>query len=348
MDFGFYDAVGAWPIAGGEGEVFGCSLQAVEALRDALLEDAKPQNFFAKEKLAVSALSSDKSEYAYHDDVNTCRKDILEGEYFQANLSRQLTAILEGAVLERGDAAYLYEYMCAANPAAFSCLMQYEQEAYLSNSPERFFNIITSGGTRRVVAEPIKGTRQRSHDPEEDLQLIRGLARSEKDRAENIMITDLVRNDLSRICEDGTILEEKICDVQTYAHVHHLVSRVSGVLRPGQTAADILKASFPCGSITGAPKVRAMQAIADIEGRPRGIYCGSIGYVDDRGGADFSVAIRTATASKKDGALQLSYGSGGGVTVLSDPEEEWRETEAKAIIFQKLVDGLNVPGPSVP
>jgi len=150
-----------------------------------------------------------------------------------------------------------------------------------------------------------------------------------------------MRNDLSRICRDGTVHEDFICKLVSHAAVHHMVSRISGDLRPGLSAVDALKALFPCGSITGAPKVQAMKAIGEVEKRGRGPYCGAIGYMDDRGGAEFSVAIRTAIVTHGGDGAEILIPVGGGVTIRSDPEAEYRETlvKAKTILSALSLDG---------
>jgi para-aminobenzoate synthetase component 1 len=186
---------------------------------------------------------------------------------------------------------------------------------------------------RTVEARPIKGTRRRASSPARDAELARELASSEKDRAENVMIVDLLRNDLSRVCLPGSVAVPVLCGVESYASVHHLTSVVTGHLKPGLDIADLVAASFPGGSITGAPKIRAMEIIGEIEGEDRGIYCGSIGWIGFDGCADLNIAIRTMSF---DGET-LSFGAGGGITLLSKPDEEYEETLAKAErLFQPL------------
>lgn len=249
---------------------------------------------------------------------------IAAGAFFQVNLSQRFRTQAAAARpydlyrrLAEGDAPFA-AYLCGAAAAV------------ISNSPERFFAVRPAGGGFRVIAEPIKGTRPRGRTSQEDAALAAELLASAKDRAENVMIADLTRNDLSRVSEDGSIDEEAICELSSRAGVHHLVSRISGRLRPGLTPIDILAAMFPCGSITGAPKVEAMRTIAELEGAGRGPYCGAIGYVDDRGAADFSVAIRTLVAEPTSAGLAVSFAVGGGVTLRSDPEAELEETLIKA------------------
>ena len=189
-------------------------------------------------------------------------------------------------------------------------------------SPERFLRV----DGREVETRPIKGTRQRSSAPEADLYTRDELRESAKDQAENVMIVDLLRNDLSRVCRPGTIRVPQLCAVETYETVQHLVSEVRGELREGCDFFDLLAATFPGGSITGAPKVRAMEIIHELEQRPRGPYCGSLFWCGFDGQADSSILIRTMLHR----AGRVSFGVGGGVVAQSDPAAEYNETLHKA------------------
>lgn len=273
--------------------------------------------------------ASNFSRDAYCGAVSEVIERIRNGDLFQANISQRLQMRSHGPI----DA---YGLFCAAAPqssSAFGAVFALGGADVISLSPERFFAVRPDpSGRLAITAEPIKGTRPRGETQEEDARLRADLIADPKDRAENIMIADLIRNDLSKICDDCSIREEAICEAIAYATVHHLVSRISGRLRRGVNAADALGALFPCGSITGAPKVEAMKAIAAVEKTGRGPYCGAIGYIDDGGGADFSVAIRIAVA--EDGRLSIPVG--GGVTLRSDPEAEYEETLAKARQFLLL------------
>jgi para-aminobenzoate synthetase component I len=200
----------------------------------------------------------------------------------------------------------------------------------ISASPERFLHVTRSGF---VETRPIKGTRPRGVGPEHDAALGQALAESAKDRAENLMIVDLMRNDLSRVCAPGTVRVSELFSLERYATVHHLVSTVVGQLEPGYDALHLLRAAFPGGSITGAPKLRAMEIIAELEPSQRSVYCGSIGYFSLTGDLDTSIAIRTAIV--RDGRVYFS--AGGGIVVDSDPEQEYRETLDKA---RALIDAL--------
>ena len=275
------------------------------------------------------------SEYAAQ--VAHIRERILAGDLFQANLSRELTVEWPGAT--RADVAGFAERLLTQTNAPFGAILHDgPNRTIVSASPERFFRVERLGdGRLKVIAEPIKGTRPRHADPVVDRAAAEELLGSEKDRAENVMIADLVRNDLSLVCEDESITVERLCELRSFATVHHLVTTVTGILRPGRTALDALRAQFPCGSITGAPKLAAMDLISELEQRERGIYCGAIGYVAADGSADFSVAIRTATVDYHAGGATIRYGVGGGVTALSDPGEEYRETEDKAADFLRAL-----------
>lgn len=212
--------------------------------------------------------------------------------------------------------------MQAVNPAPFSGYLRLGDLVVASSSPERFLRLDGD----RVETRPIKGTRPRGVSPADDDALAAALAASEKDRAENVMIVDLLRNDLSRVCRDDGVEVPSLCAVERFATVMHLVSTVTGRLRPGLGPVDLLEACLPGGSITGAPKIRAMEIIAELEGTRRGAYCGALGWIGFDGGLDTSVVIRTCTV--RDGTVAFS--AGGGVVADSDPAAEYEETLDKA------------------
>src|SRR5581483_3473974 len=217
----------------------------------------------------------------------------------------------------------LYGRLRKTNPAPFACYFDAGDFQIVSASPERFLKVSPGG---EVVTQPIKGTRPRGRTSEEDAANVRELVASLKDRAENVMIVDLLRNDIGRVCEYGSVAVPRVCEIETYRYVHHLVSEVRGKLRPGMTPFDLLRAAFPGGSVTGAPKVRAMEIIAELEPTARGPYCGSVGYIGFDGAMDTNILIRTFTAGR--GWLQFPVG--GGVVADSDPEREYEETLHKA------------------
>ena len=261
-------------------------------------------------------LRSNFTREGYLDAVARVIAYVRAGDIFQANLSQRFQAPLMGTPLE------LYGRLRGRNPAPFSAYLDCGEFVVASSSPERFLRVQDG----RVEARPIKGTRPRGTEPEEDAALAVALAESEKDRAENVMIVDLVRNDLSRVCRPGTVRAPELFTVEQYATVQHLVSTVVGDLEPGHDAWDLLRAAFPGGSVTGAPKVRAMQIISELEPTPRGIYCGAIGYWSVSGAVDTSIAIRTCLVRD----AQVCFHAGGGIVADSDPAEEYAETLDKA------------------
>ena len=265
---------------------------------------------------------------AYEAKVATIAAAILAGDLFQANLSRRLSA----SFAERPDPGTLFAQLTAGTDAPYAAMIALDEGAVLSASPELFLDVRGD----RVAAEPIKGTRPRGAAPEADAALAADLAASEKDHAENVMIADLMRNDLSQVCQDGTMAEVAVCALRTLPRVHHLYSRIEARLRPGVSAFDALAAAFPCGSITGAPKLAAMRLIAELEGEGRGPYCGTV-FAVTREQAVFSVPIRTGVLTYGAKGARLDVRTGGGVTALSDPAAEYAETEDKAYPFDLMV-----------
>jgi para-aminobenzoate synthetase component I len=239
------------------------------------------------------------------------------GDCFQVNLSQRLLAPFAGSPLE------LYGRLRERNPAPFAGYFDLGDFVVASASPERFLRVTSAG---EVETRPIKGTRPRGRTPEEDAANRADLLASPKDRAENVMIVDLLRNDLGRVCEYGSVRVAKVCELESYRTVHHLVSEVRGRLRPGSGPFDLLRAAFPGGSVTGAPKVRAMEVIAELEPTARGPYCGSLGYVGFDGAMDTNILIRTFTV----GGGWAQFPVGGGVVADSDPAREYEETLHKA------------------
>lgn len=261
---------------------------------------------------------SNFSRAAYVEAIARTVDYVLAGDIFQANVAQRFLADLPADF----DPWAFYRRLRTRNAAPFAAYLAFGDVTVCSSSPERFLKLEGD----RVEARPIKGTSKRWADPHADGSSSRALLDSEKDRAENVMIVDLLRNDLSRVSRPGTVEVPKLCGLETYASVHHLVSVVTGRLREGLGVAELLNASFPGGSITGAPKLRAMEIITELEGHARGVYCGSIGWIGFSGDADFNIAIRTATLSKGKAQFQ----AGGGITALSDPAAEYDETLTKA------------------
>jgi para-aminobenzoate synthetase component 1 len=252
---------------------------------------------------------------------------IRAGDCYQVNLARRFSAEFGGDPF----AAYLRLREIAAAP--FSAYLESATGAVLSLSPERFL----AAENGQLLTQPIKGTAPRSADAEIDRQLAETLQQSEKNRAENLMIVDLLRNDLGRSCAPGSIHVEQLFELQSFATVHHLVSSIRGNLRPGLHALDALRNCFPGGSITGAPKIRAMQIIDELEPHPRSVFCGAIGYVDAGGRMDTNITIRTLLACDQ----TLYAWAGGGIVADSQADDELRETRDKiepllrALVLQK-------------
>jgi para-aminobenzoate synthetase component 1 len=261
-------------------------------------------------------VSSNFTKQSYLDAVSRAIEYIRAGDAFQVNLSQRLLSPAST------DSKSLYLRLRQRNPATFAAYFDLGDFQIASASPERFVRV----RQRQVEARPIKGTRQRTALPEADFFAAEDLRQSEKDRAENVMIVDLLRNDLSRVCQPASVQVTQLCDLEVYEYVQHLVSAICGELAADKTSLDLLRASFPGGSITGAPKVRAMEIIAELEPTARGAYCGSLGYVGFDGSMDLSILIRTITAGR--GWWQFPVG--GGIVAQSNPQHEYEETWHKA------------------
>lgn len=257
---------------------------------------------------------------------------IQAGDCYQVNLARRFSVRAEG------DPWTAYRRLRELSPAPFSAYLSTPAGVVLSASPERFLRV--RGGA--VETSPIKGTAPRGATPEEDLALAEALRCSPKDRAENLMIVDLLRNDLGRTCAIGSVRVESLFELRTFANLHHLVSTVCGRLAEGQDAVSLLRGAFPGGSITGAPKIRAMEIIEELEGERRGVYCGAIGYLGLNGAMDTSIAIRTAVHRRG----RLWFWAGGGLVADSDPDQEWAEIEVKARPMLELVDSFRAEWPA--
>ena len=249
---------------------------------------------------------------------------IHEGDCYQVNLAQRFSAKCEG------NPWTAYETLRHINPAPFSAFLDFPMVQVLSSSPERFLKV-TDGV---VETKPIKGTRPRSPNPEEDMYSLQALQESLKDRAENLMIVDLLRNDIGKNCQPGSVHVPHLFATESYATVHHLVSTVRGQLTKGQHALDLLRGCFPGGSITGAPKIRSMEIIEELEPHRRGIYCGSIGYIGYDGNMDSNIAIRTLVHSDQ----CIRFYAGGGITVDSDSEKEYQECYHKAAAMLTLLN----------
>jgi para-aminobenzoate synthetase component 1 len=254
---------------------------------------------------------------------------IAAGDIYQANYTQRYQEPLPCPPDE------LYGRLCAAHPMPFSALLQWDDLSIVSNSPERFLrcknNILT--------AQPIKGTARRGGTQQEDEYSKEALRTSTKDRAENVMIVDLLRNDLGRVCQWGSVRVPQLFEVQSFPTLHHLVSTVNGELRPECDAVDAIRACFPCGSITGAPKIRAMQIIDELEPMRRGLAMGAIGYFGFNGDMDWNVAIRTITCTQ----ATAYYHVGGGIVADSTPQDEYAEMLLKARALRQSLQAVALP-----
>jgi para-aminobenzoate synthetase len=267
-----------------------------------------------------------RSRERYLEDVTACKQRLRDGESYEICLTNRIVAAA------RPEPLSLYRALRRANPAPYAAFLRCGETAILSSSPERFLRIDPGGA---VEAKPIKGTAARAEDPEEDTRAAEALHGDEKNRAENLMIVDLLRNDLGRVCRVGSVSVPRLMEVESFETVHQLVSTVHGRLRDGVSAPDCIRACFPPGSMTGAPKERTMAIIDELEGEARGVYSGAIGYLGLSGGCDLSVAIRTIVI---DGAGEVGIGSGGAIVNQSDPEAEYEEMLLKAWAPMRAID----------
>jgi anthranilate synthase component 1 len=269
------------------------------------------------EGFRVKSIQEEDPE-AYLERVRRGKEYVAAGDIYQTNLSRPWHVEID----RDPDVAALYNRLCTTNPAPFAALAQWRGVTIISSSPERLVRV----EGRRVDTRPIAGTRPRSRRPGDDVAEMAALVEHPKERAEHIMLIDLERNDLGRVCEAGTVRVDELMTIESYAHVHHIVSNVSGILRPDVTPIKALRAVFPGGTITGVPKFRCMQIIAELEGVGRGAYTGSLGYLDRNGTMDLNILIRTMTLMGR----QIEFRAGAGIVADSEPRRELGETRAKA------------------
>lgn len=259
-----------------------------------------------------SPWQANMNQHEYCDRFSKIQAYLRSGDCYQINLTQRFTAHYSG------DEWQAYQILCKHNQAPFSGFMRLDKSAILSVSPERFLSLTHD----QIETKPIKGTRPRSVDPETDLAAKNELQHALKDRSENLMIVDLLRNDIGRVSVPGTVTVPKLFEIESFPAVHHLVSTITGTLAPELNACDLLSACFPGGSITGAPKVRAMQIIEELEPQRRNAYCGSLFYISQNGRMDSSITIRTLIASEQ----KIHVWAGGGIVADSEADAEYQET----------------------
>ncbi len=340
--FGFYDLILAFDNL--QGKAYVISTGFPELRETERIERATKRLNEVKDKLADVSSSDTEAPFMpvsapmkqvtvkgnfthekYVDMVEKARQYIIAGDIFEVNLSQRFEAEFSITPYE------LYRRLRQINPAPFACYLGFDEVSVVSASPERFLRVQGDW----VETRPIKGTRPRGKTPEEDKALANELLSSSKDRAENVMIVDLERNDLGRVCRFGTVKVTELAILEVFPTVFHLTSTVLGRLREGKSCIDLLKATFPGGSITGAPKVRAMEIIDELEPTKRSVYTGNIGYLSFNGNLDLNIAIRTFLVKGSSAYFQV----GGAVVYDSDPEAEYQETLDKA---RALINALNM------
>jgi len=327
LEFRFFDAICVREVATGTSRILACDEGAADRL--AALMDRPAAR---RAPPAVGALAAETDRASHEASVERIKRYLHAGDAYQVNLARRLSATVAAgdplwlAASLRAQAPAAHAIWLGARAAPGAALYRY----VVGNSPERFLSVDPSG---RVETRPIKGTRPRHEEPARDQALRAELVAARKDRAEHVMIVDLERNDLGRVCETGSVVVEELMRVVSLPTVFHLVSTVRGQLRRGIGLVELLRATFPGGSVTGAPKRRAMEIIEEIEPVRRGIYTGATGWLGAAGDLDLAVAIRTATVA----AGRLSLSVGGGIIADSDPAAEWEETEVKARAFRSAL-----------
>ena len=320
-----------------------CSEEKRPALTSFLLSLSKTEQNKTKEQKSFTLTSSWQSNMAkasYIEKFRQVQQFLLSGDCYQINLSQRFNASYQGDEFEA------YVALRSENKAPFSAFIRLENTAILSVSPERFLQL--SQG--KVQTKPIKGTMPRSADKQQDEKNAQQLANSTKDRAENLMIVDLLRNDMSKVCKPNSVVVPKLFDIESFPAVHHLVSTVEGQLAEHKNACDLLRGAFPGGSITGAPKIRAMEIIEQLEPHRRSVYCGSIGYISNCGTMDTSITIRTLICQKtmlrnEQGRVYCS--AGGGVVADSKVSSEYQETFDKVNRILPVLERLSTKKLSV-
>ena len=277
-----------------------------------------------KEFKVLAEVDSNMTESYYAEAFEKIKTYIKEGDCYQVNLAQRFNADVEG------EPWLAYKMLRNINPSPFSAYLNYADFQILSNSPERFLSVKDS----IVQTKPIKGTRPRSDRKDKDDALLHELASSKKDQAENVMIVDLLRNDISKNCALGSVKVPKLFDIESFPNVHHMVSTITGKLDKNRCAIDLLRGCFPGGSITGAPKLRSMEIIEELEPHRRGIYCGAIGYISNDGNMDTNIAIRTILHKQQ----KMYFYAGGGIVYDSEMNLEYQETFDKAAAMLQVLN----------
>ncbi len=323
----------SWLSVLGAGETRADARREAEAIRDRIVGVLRSRSSVqVPERPPIEPrIVADLSSTEYMERVRSAKEHIAAGDAFEICMTTAMRTPFADEL-----AGPLFDELRRANPAPFAALLDLPEGTIVSSSPERFLSLDARG-----IAEsrPIKGTRPRGATPEEDARLARDLATSEKDRAENAMIVDLVRNDLGRVCRFGTVEVPELYAVEPYATVHQLVSTVRGELSEGRDAIDLLRACFPPGSMTGAPKIEAMRIIEELEPAERGVYSGALGWIDRGGAMDLSVVIRTAVVTDD----TATFSVGGAVVADSDPRAEHEEAEHKASALVRAIETVSSP-----
>ena len=291
-----------------------------------ILEDISGLSDYVPGDLVAGSIEEDNPNI-YLDHISTTKQYIRDGDIFQANLSRNWTVSYD----QYCDPVALYHNLSRSNPAQFAALIKFQDQYIISSSPERLISVKNGMAQSR----PIAGTHPRGKTAKEDIELSKHLLAHPKEKAEHVMLIDLVRNDLGRFCDPGSIQVTEKMVLESYEHVHHIVSNIEGRIRSGQTVADIVHAVFPGGTITGCPKVRCMEIISELEQAPRGPYTGSLGYIGQDGCMDLNILIRTLLYDNN----TVSFRAGGGIVHDSVPDKELMETRHKA---QGLLNAIKV------
>ena len=295
-----------------------CESGDADQIESMCMDAASADAQFLADTVTVAVEATEEQPVYFLNAVRRAKEHIAAGDIFQANLSRSWRAVADEDLIA-GD---VYSRLCASNPAPFAGIAHWADTAIISSSPERLVSVRNG----MVSTRPIAGTRPRGSGLSSDNAMADELFDHPKERAEHVMLIDLERNDLGRVCEPGSVEVDEFMVLESYAHVHHIVSNVSGKLREDVTPGQTIRAVFPGGTITGCPKVRCMEIIGNLERRPRGAYTGSFGYLNRDGSMDLNILIRTMVMTDK----QIEFKAGSGIVADSDPEAELAESRAKA------------------